>query len=132
MGRLDDGVDLLEGLTNICIEENISLGRVEALGAVKKARVGFYNQQALRYSYRMFDHPLEITKLVGNISTKNQKPFIHAHITLANEMGNAYGGHLTSGTIVFMCEFVMEAYDGVSLERIFNEETGLSLWSMIE
>ena len=132
MGRIDDGIDLLEGLTSVCLKENITLGRVEGLGAVRKARVGFYDQQALKYSYCMFDNPLEITKLVGNISQKDQNPFIHAHITFADKNGNAYGGHLVSGTVVFMCEFILEIYDGVVLERIYNDKTGLPLWSMME
>ena len=130
IGRLDNGVDLLDGLVNVCLNENITLGRIEGVGAVKKARIGFYNQKTLSYSYRQFDHPLEITKLVGNISLKDQTPFIHAHITLADKNGNAYGGHLASGTVVFMCEFILEVYDGVALERFYNDETGLLLWKM--
>ena len=45
MGKLKHGADLLEEITNICRDHHIQLGRIEALGAVKKARLGFYNQK---------------------------------------------------------------------------------------
>jgi predicted DNA-binding protein with PD1-like motif len=132
MGKLSHGGDLLEEITDICRKENIQLGRVEALGAVRRARLGFYNQQTHEYQFFELDQPLEITKLVGNVSLKDGHPFVHAHITVADKTGNAYGGHLAPGTVVFACEFVLEAFDGPILERDFDEVTGLSLWIMSE
>jgi hypothetical protein len=129
-GRLRHEGDLLEEITDICRKENIQLGWFEALGAVKKARLAFYNQETHDYEFLVFDQPLEITKLVGNVSLKDGNPFVHAHITLADKAGNAYGGHLASGTVVFACEFVLEIFDGPVLEREPDEVTGLSLWTM--
>jgi predicted DNA-binding protein with PD1-like motif len=130
IGKLSHGSDLLEEITDICRKEDIRLGRVEALGAVQKARLGFYNQQTREYQFLEFNQPLEITKLVGNVSLKEGDPFVHAHVTLADKAGNAYGGHLAPGTLVFACEFVLEAFEGPILERDFDEVTGLSLWTM--
>jgi predicted DNA-binding protein with PD1-like motif len=130
MGKLSHGSDLLEEITDICQKEDIRLGRVEALGAVQKARLGFYNQRTHEYQFLEFDQPLEITKLTGNVSLKDGHPFVHAHVTLADKAGNAYGGHLAPGTVVFACEFVLESFDGPILERDFDEVTGLSLWTM--
>jgi len=132
MGKLSYGGDLLDEITDICRKKNIQLGRVEALGAVQRARLGFYNQQTHEYQFIVLDEPLEITKLVGNISLKEGNPFVHAHITLADKTGNSYGGHLAPGTIVFACEFVLEAFDGPILERDLDETTGLYLWVMPE
>ncbi|MHB8763762.1 MAG: PCC domain-containing protein [Deferrisomatales bacterium] len=44
VGRLGRGDDLLEALTRVAREEGVRLGRLEALGAVEGARVGFYDQ----------------------------------------------------------------------------------------
>ncbi len=41
MGKLGYSRDLLDEITRIGQEENIQLGRVKALGAVQKARLGF-------------------------------------------------------------------------------------------
>ena len=132
MGKLGYGCDLLEELTNVATERGVRLGRIEAMGAVKKARIGFYNQESRTYQFHDFDHPLEITKLAGNISLKDGKPFVHAHITLADESGKCYGGHLAPGTVVFACEFILEAFAGPEFNRRLDEETGLPLWSILK
>ena len=43
-GQLPFGSDLYDGLTQIVQEENISLGRITALGATTSATVAFYSQ----------------------------------------------------------------------------------------
>ena len=132
MGRLSHGGDLLEEISNMCLKENIQLGWIEALGAVKKARLAFYDQDKHEYQFFVIDKPLEITKLAGNVSLKDGHPFIHAHITLADRAGNAYGGHLAPGTVIFACEFILKVFDGPGIKRDFDDTTGLSLWTMPE
>ena len=130
MGRLRHGEDMLEEITEICKDKDIRLGRIEAIGAVQKARIGYYNQKNRDYEFVTLDQPLEIIDLKGNVSIKDGKPMVHAHITLADSAGRAYGGHLAQGTIIFACECLIESFDGLELERGLDEETGLPLWSM--
>ncbi len=130
MGRLGHGKDLLEELTSVCEKEGVKLGRVEALGALKRARVGFYNQESREYEFLEFDKQLEIANLVGNVSLRDGKPMVHAHITLSDQEGNAFGGHLAPGTIVFACEFVMQVFEGPEFARGHDDATGLPLWKM--
>jgi predicted DNA-binding protein with PD1-like motif len=130
MGKFRHGADLLEEITGVCGEHDIRLGRVEAIGAVKKASIGFYDQQARTYAYLTLDKEMEITKLSGNVSVKDGQVFVHAHVTLADDTGRAYGGHLAPGTIVFACECVIEAFEGPALERVLDDETGLALWDI--
>jgi uncharacterized protein len=130
MGKLPFGGDLLEEITEICVKENISLGRVEAIGAVQKARLAFYNQETKEYNIYNLNKTFEITKLIGNISIKDGAPMVHAHITLADGKGNCFGGHLAPGTIVFACEIILESFDGPLFERGHDEETGLPLWEI--
>ncbi|MFW5908573.1 MAG: PPC domain-containing DNA-binding protein [Desulfosalsimonas sp.] len=130
MGRLKHGADLLEEITKACKKENIKLGRVEAIGAVKKARLGYYDQKTREYGFFRIDRPVEITGLIGNVSIKDGEPMVHAHVTLADEDGKAYGGHLAPETEVFACEIIIEAMEGPAFERKFDEETGLPLWDM--
>lgn len=132
MGKLSCGCDLLQELTDVCVKGNIKLGRVEAIGAVRKACIGFYNQENRTYQFSSIDCTLEIAQLIGNVSLKDGKPFVHAHITLADEKGKSYAGHLAPGTVVFACEFVIESFDGPGFERVPDEETGLPLWSIRE
>ncbi|MFA4916904.1 MAG: PPC domain-containing DNA-binding protein [Syntrophales bacterium] len=132
MGRLRHGADLLGELSEICKKEKIQLGRLEAIGAVQKACIGFYNQEKREYQFITIDQPLEITNLTGNISIKDGNPIVHAHLTLSDSSGKAYGGHLAPGTIVFACECMIESFDGSLLERGFDQETGLPLWTVQE
>lgn len=132
MGKLGVGCDLLEGLTNVCVERNVTLGRVGAIGAVQSARISFYNQESLTYQYSSVNCPLEIAHLIGNVSLKDGKPFVHAHATMFDEQGRSYGGHVAPGTVVFACEFILESFDGPRFERKPDKETGLSLWSLLE
>ncbi|MBN1382583.1 MAG: DNA-binding protein [Deltaproteobacteria bacterium] len=130
MGKLPFGSDLTEGLTNVCTERNITLGRIKAIGAVQSAKIGFYNQKSREYEFISFDQPMEITDLTGNVSLRDGKTFVHAHVTLADNAGKTFGGHLAPGTVVFACEFVIEAFAGPQFERTYDEETGLTLWSL--
>jgi len=132
MGKIKNGADLLEEITEICKERKIQLGSIEAIGAVQKASLGFYNQAKREYEFVTINEPLEITNLTGNISIKDGAPFVHAHVTLADSSGKEYCGHLAPGTIVFVCEFIIETFDGSALKRGFDQNTGLSLWSIQE
>jgi predicted DNA-binding protein with PD1-like motif len=130
IGKLKYGGDLLNELTSVCEEKSIRLGRIEAIGAVQKARIGFYDQKSREYRFSEIDKPMEITKLTGNVSMRDGKAMVHAHITLADSQGHAFGGHLAQGTIVFVCEFIMNSYEGPDYCRAYDERTGLPLWDI--
>lgn len=132
IGRLRRGEDLLEALTKLCTESNIRSGWLSGLGAVEKARIGYYDQEKRGYEFLEIGKHLEITNLTGNVSLKEGIPMVHAHITLADSTGAAYGGHLAPGTVVFACELAIEILKGATLERQNDEETGLALWPFSE
>lgn len=133
IGRLPKGSDLMAELTRLCQEENIRLGKVQAMGAVSKANVGFYLQESREYFSLEFDYHLEIISLQGNISIKDGVPFIHAHIALMNNEGKMIGGHLMEGTEVFSCEYIINEYMAETdntFHRSLDDETGLFMWPM--
>ena len=128
MGKLLHGGDLLAELEKICSDKKIKTGILTAIGAVKNATVGFYNQTEKKYLKHQFDKPLEILSLNGNISIKDDKTMVHAHIVLSDSEGNSFGGHLMPGTTIFACEFWIYEIEGELLIRGFDEVTGLPLW----
>ncbi|MHC1742461.1 MAG: PPC domain-containing DNA-binding protein [Syntrophobacteraceae bacterium] len=130
MGRLNHGADLLEELNTLCRREGARLGRIEALGAVQRACLGYYDQVQRVYQFITLDQHLEILNLTGNVSLKDGQPFVHAHVTLGDDEGSAFGGHLAPGTVIFACEFVLQVFDGPDLVREFDDETGLPLWQL--
>ncbi|MFV9568426.1 PPC domain-containing DNA-binding protein [Thermoanaerobacter mathranii] len=130
IGRFQYRKDLLEEINKIITSENIRSGEIRIIGAVSKAVFSYYDAQSKNYIYISKDEHMEILNATGNISVKDGKPFAHVHITLADKNGNAFGGHLMEGTIIFAAEFVISDYGENKLERIYDETTGLQLWNI--
>ncbi|MBF0263116.1 MAG: DNA-binding protein [Magnetococcales bacterium] len=128
LGRLPHDGDLLAELNAFCRTHGIQVGRIEGVGAVKRACLGFYDQTRHAYDYLTYEEPLEIVQMVGNVSLKEDKPFVHVHITLSDHTGRAFGGHLAPGTILFAAEVLIQALHGDPPRRGFDPTTGLPLW----
>ena len=120
------GEEIVETLKKFCKDNNIKLGTISGIGAVKGATIGFYNLETKKYYPKELDGDYEITSLLGNISTMDGEVYLHLHITLADSTYNAFGGHLNSAVIGGVGEFIIEEIDG-EVKRGFNEEVGLNL-----
>jgi predicted DNA-binding protein with PD1-like motif len=128
MAGLPHDSDLLGAIADLARENNIEVGTIIAIGAVKNARIGYYDQSAREYREQDIEEPMEISSCLGNISLKDGEIFVHAHINLADREGRVMGGHLCVGTIVFAAECRITELKGESLERSYDDITGLSLW----
>ncbi len=128
MGRLKKGSDLLLSLTEKAQDLGIRAGIVWGIGAVQNLVYGFYAQEEKRYYPLRIDKPLEVLSFLGNVSQRDQKTFIHAHVTVSDEQGKAFGGHLMEGSKVFAFEYSILELLGPELDRCYDEETGLFLW----
>ena len=128
MAGLPHDSDLLGAITDLARENNIEVGTIMAIGAVKKARIGYYDQKTWEYREQDIEEPMEISSCLGNISLKDGEIFVHAHINLADREGRVMGGHLCAGTIVFAAECRITELKGESLKRSYDDIIGLSLW----
>lgn len=128
IGQLPHGTDLLEGLTQIVQKENIRCGRIHGIGATIYAVVAYYDQIERKYHSIEFKCEMEILNLHGNISIRDGKPFVHAHILLGDSRGKVFGGHLMPGTKLWACEIFIDEFEGEELVRVQDEKTGLFLW----
>ncbi|MGI9953229.1 PPC domain-containing DNA-binding protein [Moorellaceae bacterium AZ2] len=127
--RLSYGADLLGALQGIAEEQDIRFGWIKFLGGVKKAKVGYYIQDRKEFITLDLDEPMEILSGMGNISLKEDRPFIHAHVTFLNREGRVLGGHLMEGTVVMAGEvFIQELALPAPPQRVYDEVTGLFLW----
>lgn len=127
VGRFETGDDILERLTQLVLQQQVSAGSFTALGTVERATVGYFTGNG-NYSSISLQGPLEILSCVGNVSLKEGSPFVHAHITLSDKEGRAYGGHLMPGCKVGATfEFTLQAYDDIKLQRKFDAKTRLFL-----
>jgi uncharacterized protein len=128
VGRLATGSDLVEEIERFCAEQGITAGQVTVIGAVRRARYAYYEQDDHRYRELETDTHHEITGFVGNVSLRDDRPFLHAHATFADASGATVGGHLLAGIEVFAAEVMIRELGDVSLVRMPDQETGLALW----
>ena len=128
VGRLATGSDLVEEIERYCAEQGIMAAQVVAIGAVRRARYAYYEQDDHRYRELESDTHHEVVGFIGNVSMRDDRPFLHAHATFADADGATVGGHLLPGCEVFAGEVMIREMTGVSLVRQPDETTGLALW----
>ena len=129
--RMDRGEEILSSLTELCRKEQIRLGSVSALGAADHVVIGLYDVGARQYHRHSFDEPMEITSLVGSISTKEGEPYLHLHINLCREDMSVIGGHLNECRISATCEMIVRQLDGIVERKLDEAVTGLNLYEFL-
>ncbi|MDH5390462.1 MAG: DNA-binding protein [Candidatus Bathyarchaeota archaeon] len=125
--RAEHDSDLVQFVTELAEKEGITVATFTAIGALKRAKLEFYDQEKHEYREIALDSPQEIASCVGNISVKDGRTFVHAHAVLADKNGNTKAGHLLEG-VVFAAEVHLRELKGAKLERKYDTVTGLSLW----
>lgn len=128
--RIMEGEDLAEAVKKRVEESRIEAGIFILIGSLKKAIIGYYKQG--QYTPIELHGPLEIASCMGNIAVDEKAEIIiHPHIVVANEKGEAFGGHLMKGSPVgATAELVIIEGAGVNLQRTFDEKTKLNLWKL--
>jgi predicted DNA-binding protein with PD1-like motif len=131
VARLRHGADLLDEILAVAGEHHIEIGQLWGLGAVKRARLAYYDQSGKAYWEFALDRPLEIVSLLGNVSLRDGRAAVHAHAAFADDEGRMYGGHVATGCEIFACELLLVEFSGELLVREHDEVTGLPLWSKL-
>lgn len=123
------GEDVLTVLTELCEKENIAYAHVSGIGAVSRATVGFFSLSEQKYLSKTFDEPMEMVSLLGNITRKDGKPYLHLHASFSDRNCNVVGGHLNEAVIGVTAEIFVTVIDGEMGRRI-NPVTGLNIFDI--
>ena len=127
MLRFDRGEEIVACLKKFCLDEEVKLASVAAIGAAEDVELGYYKVPTREYLTQVFAGEHEITGLLGNISTKDGEVYLHLHITIGNESFEARAGHLVAATVSGTCEMIVRSIKG-EVDRFKDEkETGLNL-----
>jgi hypothetical protein len=131
VARLFPGEDILESLEQIALDYDIQAGKLNLIGAIEGAHLGYFNAEEKEYRDFEVDEDLEVVSCMGNISRRGDNtPVVHAHMIVADESGECYGGHLMKGCIVSVTiEIVITVLIG-TLTRTEDESTGLHLLNL--
>ncbi len=125
--RMDKGEEILEQVKEIALRENIKLGYLQGLGAVKEITVGVFDTEAKTYRANSLQGKFEIVSLTGTINTMNGEYYSHLHMSVGDEEAHVFGGHLNKAVVSATCEMVIVAVDG-EVDRAFSQEIGLNLF----
>lgn len=124
--RLDPGDEICESLLNLAERENIALADLKGLGAVNDLTVSIFDSRAQRYISNPFRGPYEIVSLTGTLTRRDDKPYLHAHMSASDIRGNVVGGHLTQAVISVTGEIILRVIDGVVTRR-FDPDAGINV-----
>lgn len=125
--RMDRGEEIVATLADLCEKENIRLASVAAIGAVDRAVVGLYDVGEKVYHKKEFNEPMEIASLLGTVTEKDGKPYLHLHATLCDAQMQTHGGHVNELHISATCEMVLRLIPG-EVGRRLDEGIGLNLF----
>lgn len=126
---LDNHVEVTAALAAFCEEKGIKSGKIEGLGAVSEATFRYLDPNTMKYVDKTFREQMEITTLVGNISRKDGKAYLHIHITASRSDYSCVGGHLLTARINGACELFITDL-GIEVERYLDVETGINLYKL--
>lgn len=126
--RLAKGKDLLEQLTDFCHDNQIKCAVVSATGAVENASVAYYDQAKKAAVKTVLNAEHELLSLKGNVTIKDNRPFVNAHVVLASKTGEIKGGRLMLGTKIFSAEAFIQELVGEPKVRKEDKVTKLLLW----
>ncbi|WP_372379218.1 PPC domain-containing DNA-binding protein [Vibrio natriegens] len=116
--RLTKGMDLKQSLAQIVLEHGITAGSIASC-------VGCVSQLELRLagakSTLIKQESLEIVSVMGTLTPEHQ----HVHISLSDDQGHVWGGHLMEGTIIdTTAELIIHSYPKLTFSREMDESTG--------
>ncbi|MHA2027088.1 MAG: PPC domain-containing DNA-binding protein [Candidatus Thorarchaeota archaeon] len=125
--RMEPGEDVLETIEAVAAENDVRSGHVSMIGAISGAKLGYFHLEANEYRDFTINEDVEVVSCMGNISTLNGKPMVHAHMIVSDEAGKCYGGHLMKGCKVSVTIELVITETSADLSRARDERTGLNL-----
>ena len=126
---LDKDEYINKSLLLIANNEKIKSGWINGIGAIYDIEIGYFDINKKDYVKRKFNGHYELLSLSGNISVKEEKKFVHTHITFSGTDYKVIGGHLFDAKIAAAGEFLIDSSDS-EIKRKYNKDIGLHLWCM--
>lgn len=123
---LKAGAKVPDDIVAITTKEKIPTARVEAIGGVKRLRLAYFNHESKKYEEHEYREFLEVTSILGNITLKDGKPFLHIHGTFGRKDLSVIAGHVMAATVFPLLEVVITPTRNRALRR-FDDKLGLNV-----
>ncbi|MEI8597147.1 DNA-binding protein [Vibrio sp. M60_M31a] len=117
--RLTKGMDLKQCLAQIVLEHGITARLNRFLRRLCVTNSSFVSR--VPNPTLIKQESLEIVSVMGTLTPEHQ----HVHISLSDEHGHVWGGHLMEGTIIdTTAELIIHSYPKLTFSREMDESTG--------
>jgi predicted DNA-binding protein with PD1-like motif len=123
------GDEIMSGLTQFAIQEKIEAGYFTAIGALQRARFGWFDHSRNEYRDIPVDQQVELISLIGDIGLYQQAPQIHAHGAVGLPDGQMRGGHLLEAVVWPTLELFLTVFPAPLIKK-HDAETNLSLFDL--
>ena len=123
---LKAGSKIPDDILAIAKKERVVTARVEAIGGVEELRLAYFNRHAKRYEEHDFKEFLEVTGILGNVTLKDGKPFLHIHGTFGRSDLSTLAGHVMTAKVFPLLEVVITPTRNRALRR-FDDSLGLNV-----
>ena len=124
---LADGESVLAELERFAAEREIGVAAFTAIGAFRRAVLGFFDPDANKYVDISVCEQVEVLSLTGDVGRGDDGAVVlHAHAVLGRRNGSTCGGRLLSATVRPTLEVMVTEPPG-NLRRHYRDDVGLAL-----
>jgi len=123
---LKAGAKVPEDIISLARRDKIHTARFEAIGGVDRLQLAYFNHETKKYEEQEYTEFLEVTTLLGNVTVKEGKPFLHVHGNFGRKDRSVIGGHVMSARVFPILEAVLTPTTNRALRR-FDDDLGLNV-----
>ncbi len=128
--RLEAGEETMAALRSWAAEQKVGFAVLWAIGAMRRAIVGYFDTTAAIYRQISVEEQVEVLNITGNVALgEDGAPIVHAHAILGRSDGSTVGGHLIEGHVFPMLEVVVRVFPEPVYRRA-DPTIGLTLWDL--
>lgn len=123
---LETGDEAFKCLTDFIHEQEVEAASITAIGAFRRAVLGYFDWESKQYKKIPVDEQVEVLSLLGDVAVSAGEPTLHIHAVLGKSDGSVVGGHLQSAEVRPTLEVIVTQSPSY-LRKAKDPETGLAL-----
>jgi hypothetical protein len=103
------GDEIVSGLTDLAIAHHITSGYVTGLGGLSGALLAWGDPEVNAFKKIPVDEKCELISLLGHITLRDGKPYVHLHAVVGLRDGSTKAGHVMEARVAPIAEISVVA-----------------------